>query len=75
MTCNIIIKITLNVQSIRNYIPSNHRNLLKFQQAGIGIEVNRPGAGAPNVDEHGNLKVKKAQTLTKSYTGGNNKNN
>ncbi|XP_073236100.1 uncharacterized protein [Porites lutea] len=38
-------------------------------QAGIGIEVNRPGAGAPNVDEHGNLKVKKAQTLTKSYTG------
>ena len=49
--------------------------MLKFQQAGIGIEVNRPGAGAPNVDEHGNLKVKKAQTLTKSYTGGNNKKN
>ena len=49
--------------------------MLKIQQAGIGIEVNRPGAGAPNVDEHGNLKVKKAQTLTKSYTGGNNKNN
>lgn len=73
MTCNIIIKITLNVQSIRKLY--NHRNLLKIQQAGIGIEVNRPGAGAPNVDEHGNLKVKKAQTLTKSYTGGNNKNN
>lgn len=48
--------------------------MFKIQQAGIGIEVNRPGAGAPNVDEHGNLKVKKTQTLTKSYTGGNNIN-
>lgn len=73
MTCNIIIKITLNVQINKKLY--NHRHLLIIQQAGIGIEVNRPGAGAPNVDEHGNLKVKKAQTLTKSYTGGNNKNN
>ena len=39
------------------------------QQDGIGIAANRPGAGAPNVDERGNLKLRKGQTLTKSSTG------
>ncbi|KAJ7391958.1 hypothetical protein OS493_016265 [Desmophyllum pertusum] len=32
---------------------------------GIGIEANRPGAGAPNVDKSGKLKLRKGQTLTK----------
>lgn len=36
---------------------------------GIGIDVNRPGAGAPNVDKSGNLKVRKGQTLTKGSNG------
>lgn len=39
------------------------------QQQGIGIDVNRPGAGAPNVDKSGNLKIRKGQTLTKSSNG------
>ena len=39
------------------------------QQEGIGIVANRPGAGAPNVDERGNLKLRKGQTLTKSSNG------
>ena len=38
-------------------------------QKGIGIDVNRPGAGAPNVDKSGKLKVRKGQTLTKSSNG------
>ncbi|XP_078377986.1 uncharacterized protein LOC144661155 isoform X1 [Oculina patagonica] len=36
---------------------------------GIGIEVKRPGAGAPNIDKTGNLKIRKGQTLTKSSNG------
>lgn len=31
--------------------------------------ANRPGAGAPNVDELGNLKLRKGQTLTKGSNG------
>ena len=42
---------------------------MSSQQKGIGIDVNRPGAGAPNVDRSGNLKVRKGQTLTKSSNG------
>ncbi|XP_068745397.1 uncharacterized protein [Montipora capricornis] len=34
-----------------------------------GIFTSRPGAGAPNVDEHGNLKLRKGQTLTKGSNG------
>nr|XP_058964974.1 uncharacterized protein LOC131791646 isoform X1 [Pocillopora verrucosa] len=36
---------------------------------GIGIEANRPGGGAPNVDKGGKLKTRKAQTLTKTSSG------
>ena len=43
--------------------------VMSFQQKGIGIDTNRPGAGAPNVDKSGNLKVRKGQTLTKSSNG------
>ena len=42
---------------------------MSFQQKGIGIDTYRPGAGAPNVDKSGNLKVRKGQTLTKSSNG------
>jgi len=42
---------------------------MSSKQKGIGIDVNRPGAGAPNVDKSGNLKVRKGQTLTKSSSG------
>ena len=43
--------------------------VMSFQQKGIDIDTNRPGAGAPNVDKSGNLKVRKGQTLTKSSNG------
>jgi len=36
---------------------------------GIGILPNPPGDRAPNVDEHGNLRVRKGQTLAKSSNG------
>ena len=38
-------------------------------QEGLGIQIGRPGAGAPNKDKDGNLRLRKAQTLAKTQTG------
>ena len=57
---------------IKNFVVgtlANRQPIILSQQKGIGIDGNRPGAGAPNVDKSGNLKVRKGQTLTKSSSG------
>ncbi|XP_031559168.1 uncharacterized protein LOC116295486 isoform X2 [Actinia tenebrosa] len=38
---------------------------------GIGMLLGRPGAGAPNKDQDGNIRTRKAQTLTRTTFGDN----